>query len=363
MPSCSEAWNANYEKLLVYKNEFGHVKVAPLHDQSLYQWTVLQCKKRHEMNPNLEEWMIDKLNEIGFQWKIQPSSTCLHTKKINEAKRKMKDNSLNIPSVSKKTKLEVAAVTTEVTAVDDNLSSKPKIVNNHLMEVDNNGNLTIVSIDERESIECNNHGIQKRSSINTLERKKAAAAAAAAIILEEEGVTSESKVMTAEKARTGSDGISTTNSDAQKRSSIKTLDERKSISAVAAAVAALEDSSNCNFSANNASGVLKRSSIKTLDEKKAVAAAGAVVADLEDNNCTLSANADVAQKRSSIKTLDEKKSVAAAAAVLSMEYNDYEENSGLGIQKDSSIKTLDDKQSVSTAFPEDRVLSESKVGH
>lgn len=68
------AWLKNYNDLLDVREEFGTIKLAglPLDDKvkNLKRWVSRQRTYRHQNNKRLTKFRINKLEEIGFDWKM-----------------------------------------------------------------------------------------------------------------------------------------------------------------------------------------------------------------------------------------------------------------------------------------------------
>lgn len=169
--------------------------------------------------------MIEKLDDVGFEWNTKPCMEEPLTKKLlHEAKLKTKDTHQDNNKIWDNDGLD---------------KSRP---------ANDSNNSTYVK--------------RKRSSIKKLEDKEMAAVAAEAAASVDDNFNNPTRVK-------------------RKRSSIKKLEDKEMVAAAAAAVA--EDS------CNNTRGVKeKRSSIKKVEDKElAMAAAAAAAADLDDPNESL----------------------------------------------------------------------------
>mmetsp|Transcript_24745 Transcript_24745/g.37606 ORF Transcript_24745/g.37606 Transcript_24745/m.37606 type:complete len:267 (+) Transcript_24745:61-861(+) len=217
----SDNWNAFYEKLIQHKNKHGNLEKIRAEDAALYRWTLSQRKKRRDGDSTLRDWMIEKLDDVGFEWNTKLCVEEPLTKRLlhEAAKLKTKDTYQ---------------------------------YNNTIREND--------SLDNSSSAnDCNNSNNvkRKRASIKKLEDKAMAAVAAAAAASVDDNFNNPTRVK-------------------RKRSSIKKLEDKEMVAAAAAVVA--EDS--CN---NTPDVKKKRSSIKKVEDKElAMAAAAAAAADLDD---------------------------------------------------------------------------------
>ena len=77
-------FNLQFDKLVEFKNTYGHCNVKKKDDIELYNWSILT---RHQFTTKeLKQWKIDKLNSIGFIWDIYEYEFNIRLNKLVEFK-------------------------------------------------------------------------------------------------------------------------------------------------------------------------------------------------------------------------------------------------------------------------------------